>query len=171
MVDSGQLEPALSHQKRALDLLTDHLPADDPKIWDARELIATSLAGMSGNSRVTAEYAGSMQSQSWKPAAERVIRAPTKGLPCLKRGGAYSMRLLLLGLQLRKSIALKQQLKRGMYFRMRYGAASERNLHFTTTGTHTALEAIITMATNASSAATSCTWTSSAIRTTALQLA
>lgn len=46
MVESGQLEPALSHQKRALDLLTDNLPGEDSKIWDARELIATTLAGL-----------------------------------------------------------------------------------------------------------------------------
>ena len=81
------------------------------------------------------------------------------------------MRLLLLGPQLRKSIALKQQLKRGMCFRMRHGGALERNSHFTTIDMLTVLEAITMTVTNDSSAATSCTRTSSAIRTTALQRA
>jgi tetratricopeptide (TPR) repeat protein len=46
MVESGQLEPALEHQKRALDLLSENLPGDDAKLWEARELIATTLAGL-----------------------------------------------------------------------------------------------------------------------------
>ena len=40
--------------------------------------IATSLAGMSGSSRVTAVYAGSMQSQFWRP-----VRSGSDG--CLRR--------------------------------------------------------------------------------------
>ena len=46
MVESQQLEPALGHQKRALTILTDNLPEEDTKIWETRELIATTLAGM-----------------------------------------------------------------------------------------------------------------------------
>ena len=46
MVRAGRLEGALVHQKRALDLLVKKLPSDDAQIWDAREQIANSLAGL-----------------------------------------------------------------------------------------------------------------------------
>lgn len=44
--DSGQLESSLSYRKRALDLLAEHVEDGDPRIWDTREQIATSLAGL-----------------------------------------------------------------------------------------------------------------------------
>lgn len=46
MVESGQFEPALEHQKRALDILSNHLEPTDPKLWETREFIATSLASL-----------------------------------------------------------------------------------------------------------------------------
>jgi predicted negative regulator of RcsB-dependent stress response len=46
MVDSGQLEPALVHQKRALDILSSLLEPSDDKLWETREYIATTLAAM-----------------------------------------------------------------------------------------------------------------------------
>jgi len=46
MVESGQLEPALAHQKRALDILSENLSVTDNRLWETRELIASSLAGL-----------------------------------------------------------------------------------------------------------------------------
>lgn len=46
MLEAGQLEGALQHQKRALALMQEHLAPEDPKIWEARQLMATSLAGL-----------------------------------------------------------------------------------------------------------------------------
>jgi tetratricopeptide (TPR) repeat protein len=46
MVESGQLEPALHHQKRALTILSENAPPEDPRLWEARELIAATLAGL-----------------------------------------------------------------------------------------------------------------------------
>lgn len=45
LVEAGQLETALPHQKRALDLLIKSVGGEDEKAWEARELIATTLAG------------------------------------------------------------------------------------------------------------------------------
>ena len=46
MVDAGQLEPALVHQKRALDIYSSTLEPTDDKLWETREYIATTLAAM-----------------------------------------------------------------------------------------------------------------------------
>jgi PilZ domain-containing protein/tetratricopeptide repeat protein len=46
MVDAGQLEPALVHQKRALDIFASILDPNDDKLWETREYIATTLAAM-----------------------------------------------------------------------------------------------------------------------------
>ena len=46
MSEAGQLEAALTHQKRALDIQSEHLSDKDPQLWKTRELIATSLAGL-----------------------------------------------------------------------------------------------------------------------------
>lgn len=46
MVESGQLEQALQHQKRALDLMTANLAPEAAELWEARELIAGTLAGL-----------------------------------------------------------------------------------------------------------------------------
>lgn len=46
MEEGSQAESALVYRKRALDLLTEHLTDEDPRIWDTRELIAGSLAGL-----------------------------------------------------------------------------------------------------------------------------
>ena len=58
MVEASQLEPALIHQKRALDILADNLPPDHEKLWEARELIATTLAakGMAEEAIELLEY-------------------------------------------------------------------------------------------------------------------
>lgn len=46
LVSSGHLDRALEHQKRALDLLTQNEEEDHPGIWEAREAIGASLAGL-----------------------------------------------------------------------------------------------------------------------------
>ena len=58
MVEASQLDPALIHQKRALDILADNLPPDHEKLWETRELIATTLAakGMAEEAVELLEY-------------------------------------------------------------------------------------------------------------------
>lgn len=54
MEESNQHDKALAYRRRALDILSEHLTDDDPRVWDARELIANSLAAL-GNLDEAAE--------------------------------------------------------------------------------------------------------------------
>lgn len=54
MEESNQHDKALAYRRRALDILSEHLTDDDPRTWDARELIANSLAAL-GNLDEAAE--------------------------------------------------------------------------------------------------------------------
>ncbi len=46
LVQSGLFESALEHQKRAVDLFVQALGEDHERIWETRQLIASTLAGM-----------------------------------------------------------------------------------------------------------------------------
>lgn len=46
MSQGGQIKGALVHQKQALDILMKELDENHGQIWDARELVASSLAGV-----------------------------------------------------------------------------------------------------------------------------